>query len=363
MGQAIVKFSGSPTRALRRVCSSTALCPAAQDCAATLIAILAALLIAPGQASPQDTAGTAAGPPRLHALDPQTPRGLQELFKHTGEPLRFVSAHRGGPQKDFPENCIPTFENTLRHTFAIMEIDPRYTKDGAIVVHHDASLERTTTGRGLVAELSLPELKELRLKDPEGTVTAYQIPTLDEVLEWARGKTILILDQKDVPVAARVKKIEEHKAEAYAMLIVYNFKDARSCYAMNPNIMLEVMIPSHAQFAEFERTGVPWRNVVAFVGHTPPDDATLYERIHGKGTSCLVGSSRNLDRRIISGQATDIKLLERDYRDLLQRGADLIETDIPVQVGPLLYGPATGTGYPVHGRCTPIQYRRVLDRE
>ena len=200
------------------------------------------------------------------------------------------------------------------------------------------ALERTTTGRGLVAELSLQELKQLRLKDPDGTVTEFQIPTLDEVLEWARGKTILILDQKDVPVAARVKKIEEHKAEAYAMLIVYSFKDAQSCYALNPNVMMEVMIPSRAQVAEFEKTGVPWRNIVAFVGHAPPQDATLYEVIHGKGTSCVVGSSRNLDRQFIGGQVTDIKSLEPDYRALLQRGADLIETDIPAQLGRLLFG-------------------------
>jgi glycerophosphoryl diester phosphodiesterase len=300
------------------------------------LVVLAALLIAPARARPQDAAPPPS--PQLHTIDPQTPQGLQQLFQHTGQPLPLVSAHRGGPGKNFPENCIPTFENTLRHTFALLEIDPRYTKDGEIVVHHDPRLERTTTGQGLVAEWTLPELKRLRLKDPDGTVTSFQIPTLDEVLQWARGKTVLILDQKDVPVAARVKKIEQHKAEAYAMLIVYSFKDAQSCYAMNPNIMLEVMIPSHVKFAEFDKTGVPWRNVLAFVGHTPPDEATLYDRIHAKGTSCVVGSSRNLDRQFLSGQVADLQRLEPSYRALLQRGADLIETDIPAQLGPLLYG-------------------------
>ena len=43
------------------------------------------------------------------------------------------SEEDGGPQAGFPENCIPTFENTLRHTFALLEVDPRYTKDGEIV--------------------------------------------------------------------------------------------------------------------------------------------------------------------------------------------------------------------------------------
>ena len=54
-----------------------------------------------------------------------------------------------------------------------MEIDPRYSKDGAIVVHHEATLERTTVGKGRVAELALRELKELRLKDIEGHITDF----------------------------------------------------------------------------------------------------------------------------------------------------------------------------------------------
>jgi glycerophosphoryl diester phosphodiesterase len=273
----------------------------------------------------------------LHRLDPKTPAGLKKLFQYTTEPLPIVSAHRGGAQKHFPENCIATFENTLRHTYAILEIDPRYTEDRAIVVHHDATLDRTTTGRGPLLQHSLAELKQLRLKDNEDHVTDYQIPTLDEVLEWARGKTVLVLDQKDVPVAARVKKIEEHHAESYAMLIVYNYADAKECYALNKQIMMEVMVPNQKQFAEFSKTGVPWSNVVAFVGHTLPEDKKLFEMIHEQGTSCMAGSSRNLDRELTSGRVSKIEELESGYRGMLQRGVDLIEADLASQVGQLLY--------------------------
>jgi glycerophosphoryl diester phosphodiesterase len=298
---------------------------------------LTALLLGPGLAWSQE-ATPAVRHPALHALAPRTPQELQELFKHTAEPLPLVSAHRGGPQKNLPENCLATFENTLRHTFAVLEVDPRYTKDGAIVLHHDARLERTTTGRGLVADFTLQELKQLRLKDPDGTVTDHQIPTLDEALQWARGRTILILDQKDVPVAARVKKVEEHKAEAYAVLIVYSFKDAQACHRLNPNVMMEVMISTRAQFDQFDKTGVPWGNIVAFVGHLPAPDAKVCDLIHGRGATCIVGTSRHLDQRFISGETTDLQVLEPDYRALLQRGADLIETDLPAQLGPPLFG-------------------------
>ena len=295
------------------------------------------VLFVPAWALSQEKPSDVASSALLHRIDPQTPQGLQELFRRTSDAMPIVSAHRGGAQQGFPENCLATFENTLRHTFAMLEIDPRYTKDGEIVVHHDATLERTTSGRGRVADFTLAELKQLRLRDTEGQITEFQIPTLDEALRWARGKTIVVLDQKDVPVAARIKKIQEHKAEGYAMLIVYSFKDVLACYAINPNVMMEVMIPNREKFAEFDKLKVPWRNVVAFVGHNPPEDLALYELIHARGACCMIGTSRNLDRRILGMEVKEIQSLETEYRALLQRGADLIETDIPAQLGPLLY--------------------------
>ena len=299
---------------------------------------LIVMLIVPNVSLPKDVVHSSSPSSRLHVIKPQNPQGLRELFRYTGESMHFVSAHRGGPQQKFPENCIATFENTLQHTFAIMEIDPRYTKDGVIIVHHDATLDRTTTGKGPVAERTLQELKELRLKDAEGLVTGYRIPTLDDVLDWARGKTILVLDQKNVPVEVRVKKIEEHRAEAYTMLIVYNFKDARKCYELNRNIMMEVMIPNIEKFNEFDKTSIPWSNIVAFVGHTQPEDKELLRMIHAKGACCMAGTSRNLDREFIINRASGAMPVEQNYRALLERGVDVIEADLPIEVGKLLYG-------------------------
>jgi glycerophosphoryl diester phosphodiesterase len=273
----------------------------------------------------------------LKVIKTRTPEDLRELFRYSGEPMHFVSAHRGGPKAGCPENCIATFENTLEKTFAVMEIDPRYTKDGAIVVHHDPTLDRTTTGEGLLSDMTLSQLRELRLKDPDGQVTDFQIPTLDEVLEWARGKTILVIDQKDVPLEARIRKIEQHHAEAFAVLIVYSFRDARRCYTLNTNIMMEVMIPNRRKFHEFGETKVPWHNIIAFIGHTPPQDDELANMIHAKGTCCIVGTSRNLDRELILENANGSESIERSYRRLLEHGADIIETDLPREVGQLLY--------------------------
>lgn len=292
----------------------------------------------------QDVAHSASESSYIHVIKLRNTKELRELFRYNGDSLHLVSAHRGGPQPKFPENCIATFENTLKHTYAIMEIDPRYTKDGEIVVHHDATLDRTTTGKGRVADMTLQELKKLRLKDTQGIVTDFQIPTLDEVLRWAHGKTVLVLDQKDVPIEARVRKIEAHQAEAYAILIVYSFRQAKKCYKLNKNIMMEVMIPNREKFKEFDEAGIPWENIIAFVGHTPPRDAGLLQMIHGKRTCCIVGTSRNLDREFNVNRVSGIESIEQHYRALLQQGVDVIETDLPGVVGKLLYSESTVPG-------------------
>lgn len=94
----------------------------------------------------QDSTLIPLGNRQLYRIDPKSPHRLQEIFQPTGKPFPFVSAHHGGAQKGFPENCIETFEHALDHSYAILEIDPRYTQDGQIVIHHDPTLERTTTG-------------------------------------------------------------------------------------------------------------------------------------------------------------------------------------------------------------------------
>jgi glycerophosphoryl diester phosphodiesterase len=316
--------------------------PAGILCAAVLLSLLpgtANLPIGLAKAAAQESGvpGTPPSSAGLYTVDAQTPQGLQELFAPGPDALPLVSGHRGGAGKGFPENCLATFEETLRHCWSMLEIDPRYTKDHVLVLNHDPTLERTTSGTDRIADHTLAELKQLRLKDLDGNLTECRMATLDETLEWARGKTILVLDNKEVPIADLVRKIEEHHAEACAMLMTYNLEAIKQCHALNQNIMMEIMVANRKQLAAFDKTGVPWRNVIAFVGHTPPQEAGLCDEIHAKGARCMAGTSRNIDLRFLKGQAPRMEVLEPDYRSLLKLGVDVIETDIPRQVGPLLY--------------------------
>lgn len=274
-------------------------------------------------------------PYRLHTIDIKSTNEIRDFFKFSPEKKPMVSAHRGGPRPGFPENCIPTFENTLLHTPALLEIDPRYTKDGQIILMHDATLDRTTNGSGKVVDHTLSELKKLRLKDTEGNLTNYQIPTLDEALQWAKGKTILVIDEKDVPIETRIEKIIENKAVTNAIVIAYSLEDIKKVYQLTKHALIEVMMGKKGNIKDLDDSGVPWQNVVGFIGHDLPPNQEIIKILHNRETMCIQGSSRNIDRSFIAGEI-DKAELNKGYLDIIASGVDIIESDLGIEAGAAL---------------------------
>ncbi len=95
----------------------------------------------------------------------------------------FLTAHRGMHSKAVPENSLSAFRLASRdsHIDAI-ELDVQITKDGEPVVLHDASLKRTTTGKGKIRNKTLEEIRNVRLLNGHGEATDEPVPTLREAL-------------------------------------------------------------------------------------------------------------------------------------------------------------------------------------
>jgi glycerophosphoryl diester phosphodiesterase len=259
-----------------------------------------------------------------HYISIDTPGQLQQFFTRTPNRLPLVSAHRGGPAPGFPENCIETFENTLRHTYAIIEFDPQLTKDSVAVVMHDYTLNRTSNGTGTLSDYTYAELLQLRLKDNEGNLTDFKIPTLQEVLEWARNKTILTVDiKKNISPAVIERIIRENRAEAYAVVITYSIEQAKEYHRLNPNLMISTTIRNREEFERVREAGIPFKNVVAFVGISEPD-AELYQLLHEQGVYCILGTMGNLDKSAAARKSNV-------YARLIENGADVLATDRPVE--------------------------------
>ena len=292
------------------------------------------ILFSQGLAQQQETvretpAGTQEG--TMFTLRIEDSHELRQFFLYTGQDIPLISAHRGGASKGYPENCIATFENTLRYTPAFFEVDPRLTKDKVIILMHDETLDRTTTGKGKVADYTWAELKPLKLKDPAGNVTAYGIPTLEEAIEWSRGKTILNLDKKDVPLAMLAQKLREYQAEANVMLTVHNAKKAKFYYEENNNRMFSAFIKNRQELAEYEQAGIPWSHIMAYVGPTnKPETQELYDLLHARGVMCMISAAPSYDK------LADAQARQSAYQETIKAGANVIESDLPVEVAKAL---------------------------
>ena len=105
-----------------------------------------------------------------------------------------VAAHRGD-WKHAPENSLPAVQGCINMGIAFAEIDVRKTSDGHLVLMHDSTVDRTTNGSGSVSSLTLEQIKSLRLKNSDGTLSDCQIPTLTEVMNLAKGKIMINLDK------------------------------------------------------------------------------------------------------------------------------------------------------------------------
>ena len=106
-------------------------------------------------------------------------------------------AHRGFSAAA-PENTLAAFRKAIELKPDFMECDVHRTKDGHLVVIHDPTVDRTTNGKGAVADMTLAEIRELDAGSwfsPE--YAGERIPTLEEALDLARGKVKLIVEIKD----------------------------------------------------------------------------------------------------------------------------------------------------------------------
>lgn len=256
-----------------------------------------------------------------HYISFETGDGLKNFLTWKEGQFPLISAHRGGPMKGFPENCIETFENATTYNPMIIEFDVALSRDSVLVIMHDDRLDRTTTGTGPVGAYSYAELQQLRLKDPDNNITQFKIPTLDEVLAWAKGKVLLTIDvKKGVPFSKVVAAVRRQKAENCSIVITYNANQAAEVHNLAPDLMISVSANKKEDVERLNSLGVPNNRMVAFVGTREPDKES-YRYLHSQGITCILGTMGNLDKSAASTDASKV------YGQLVENGANILSTD------------------------------------
>lgn len=212
----------------------------------------------------------------------------------------------------------------------MVELDVRLTRDGAVVVMHDGSLERTTTGCGAVHELTLAEVRQARLLAPGGGIyePRESPPLLAEALELARGKIGVNVEIKSVPeradeLVSAVLAAIDAAGVAPAELVISSFDHGllAQIAAVRGDLALAPL---------FSRPIAGWEALpgTGLHPHHALVDEAFMEAARRAGRFVNVWTVNDPARQV----------------DLVRLGVDGIITDDPRSLGRLLSGAAAGEG-------------------
>jgi glycerophosphoryl diester phosphodiesterase len=250
-------------------------------------------------------------------------------------PTPTVIGHRGAAG-EAPENTLPSFERALAQGAHVLETDVHLTRDGTVVLIHDDEVDRTTDGRGRVAELDLPALRRLdagaRFAAPGGGFPyrgrGLRIPTLEEAFRAFPGARFNLELKEDVPgLVEGTVGIVAAAGRAKATLLT----------AAEDAVMARLR-------AVLGRTGVPAAvgastgDVLAFLrsareGRPPPPEAmALQVPAQFGGAPVVTGEFvRHAHAHGIAVHVWTVNEVEEMHR-LLDLGVDGLVTDFPARM-------------------------------
>ena len=249
---------------------------------------------------------------------------LIEAFKYKPNADPIISVHRGGKSiKNYPENCLETLQYVNDSIPAIYEIDIAKTKDNTLVLLHDNSLDRTTTGTGKLTDYTYQELKAFNLEDDFGNETTFKIPLFTDVLKWAKSNNVVLtVDiKRSVAVETVIDAIRAEKAEDVCLIITYNMEQAQKAYNYAPELLLSVSGRNEKELNWLLDSNIPTENMFAFTGtRLSPDN--FYKTVQSHGIKTILGTLGNLDKQAESKGDTPYKVWQ-------EKGIDVFATDRP----------------------------------
>ncbi len=241
----------------------------------------------------------------------------------------WVVAHRGDSGRH-PENTMGAFEAAITAGADMVEMDVQLSKDRVPVVIHDATLERTTNGHGLVAEHTMNELSRLDAGSWKSPAFASErISSLEEVLESLSGRILLNLElkrnaydknPKKDGIEAQVCDIANRFGASYSTMISSFRYSYFSRITKHPHSLPVALLQTHPPAEAFIRD--LHRKHRAFSYHT--DERRL--------TEPLLSRLKKNRIRVFAYTVNDVKRMD----ELIRWGVTGIITNEPAQMQQLL---------------------------
>jgi glycerophosphoryl diester phosphodiesterase len=153
-------------------------------------------------------------------------------MKRTTDDRSLIFAHRGA-KRVAPENTLPAFASAIRLGADGIELDVQYSSDGKLLVFHDLNLEKTSNGTGRLTSHTFDELRELDAGSYFGPEFAgTRIPTLDEVLDLAKGKLLVNIELKSLEISGAALGVD-----AVAAVRAHEMVDEVVISSFNPFVL------------------------------------------------------------------------------------------------------------------------------
>ena len=132
-----------------------------------------------------------------------------------------VIAHRGASGQQAPENTLSAIQSAWKEGCDCVEIDVHLSRDGHAVVIHDRTVDRTTNGIGRVSDLTISELRKLRISWKGGV---ERIPTLAEVLKTIPERGRLFVELKCGPeILPELKRLIDESGKKCRQIVIISF--------------------------------------------------------------------------------------------------------------------------------------------
>lgn len=166
-----------------------------------------------------------------------------------GDNPPMLVAHRG-LSSVAPENSVPAFEAAVEYGFMGYEFDIHTTKDGEWVVIHDDTVDAMTDGTGLISDMTLEQIKQLKLDSGKGieNYSDLRVPTLGEALDVCKDSDIFPVieikscDPEKLPEL--IETIEEYGLTERAVLIAFNEEYLEICRELDKDIEMLLLSSS-----------------------------------------------------------------------------------------------------------------------
>ena len=248
-----------------------------------------------------------------------------------------VVCHRGD-WRNFPENSIPAIESVIEMGADVVELDIQLTKDSVLVLMHDGTIDRCTTGKGRVADLTYEELQKFYMKTAHGTRCSLdlKVPTLREALEVCKDRIVINID-KGYNHYGLVLALAEEMGMTEQILIKgsSSLASIREKMAANEQNLLYMPIisPTNAKsmalFEEYIADDEPQLAYEICWGEYTPEVESAMQRLIADGAKLWVNSLWNSLCGGLSDDVAWVTSADEVYGKLVDMGATMIQTDRP----------------------------------